>query len=144
MVPILFTHIPISYFGPVSNKFQKNERLKSLNAFKALFAAGQSVKHFPVRMVFVPWEIEGDATAQVAFSVTKKRFKKAVDRNFIKRQMRESFRLNKHEFLTDLQQTYAVLFIYLHHQNSTYQAIDASIKKCLQDLAKLDADKIKQ
>jgi len=130
------------YFGTVRNTFKKNERLKSLNAFKALFTAGQSGKHFPVRMVYMPWENQDNALIQAGFSVAKKKFKKAVDRNFIKRQMREAYRLNKNELLTDLQHSYAVLFIYLHHQNSPYTEIEAALKKCMIDLAKYDADKM--
>jgi ribonuclease P protein component len=83
-----------------------------------------------------------DEVVQVAFSVTKKRFKKAVDRNHIKRQMREAYRLNKLDFLTDLQHTYAVLFIYLHHKSSNYKIIEQSMKKCLQDLANFEANEM--
>ena len=126
----------------MTNTFKKTERLKSLNAFKALFTAGQSTKHFPIRMVFTPWKNPDNVLTQAGFSVSKKRFKKAVDRNFIKRQMRESFRLNKNELLTELQHSYAVLFIYLHHQNSPYTEIEAALKKCMIDLAKYDADKM--
>lgn len=126
------------YFGTVSKTFKKTERLKSLNTFKALFAKGNSTKNYPVRMVFIESKNPEDNKIQVAFSVTKKRFKKAVDRNFIKRQMREAYRLNKADILTDLQQSYAVLFIYLHHHASDYGVLETAIKKCLLDLATFD------
>lgn len=118
----------------MSNTFKKTERLKSLTAFKTLFAKGNSTKQYPIRMVFIAQSNPENVKLQVAFSVTKKRFKKAVDRNQIKRQMRESYRLNKADFLTNLQQSYAVLFIYLHHKKSNYSVIDAAMKKCLKDL----------
>lgn len=126
------------------NKFNKSEKLKSLNAFKALFSKGESTKQFPVRMVFIPWITDSTNKTQVGFSVSKRNFKNAVDRNRIKRQLRECYRLNKNEVLTNLQHTYAVLFIYIHHQSKPYDVLNEAMKTCMSKLVEFDQNIIKE
>lgn len=123
----------------MSQHFLKTERLKSKTAFDALFTNGKSVKYFPVRMVFLPNVPAHNTGVQVGFSVSKRRFKNAPDRNRIKRQLREAYRLNKHQFLTKLKQPYAVVFIYLHHQQLPYATIEKCVVACLEKLADADA-----
>jgi ribonuclease P protein component len=76
-------------------KFGKEEKLKSEKLIQELFDRGSSFYFFPFKVLTM---INPDPAArvhQVLFSVSKKHFKRAVDRNLIKRRMRESFRLNK-------------------------------------------------
>jgi ribonuclease P protein component len=117
--------------------FPKNERLKSRTAFAKLFSDGESAKHYPVRMVYTPWTSDSANGLQAGFSVSKKRFKRAVDRNHIKRHMREAYRLNRTD-LPEFNQKLAVLFIYIHHQKSTFADVEAAMIKCLKHLAKAD------
>ncbi len=85
------------------NTLTKPERLKSKKLFEQLFAGGQSTAKYPVRAVWVEAELfHSEVPVQVAFSVPKRRFKHAVDRNRIKRQMREVYRTNKNELHTVL------------------------------------------
>lgn len=92
----------------VRNTFSKEERLCSKRSIEDLFANGSSFVLFPFRVVY---RIERDALGssapvQVLFSVPKRRFKKAVTRNLLKRRMREAYRLQKGSFyaqLTNLQ-----------------------------------------
>jgi len=81
----------------MSNKFHRNERLKSRKEIGRLFGkAGRSLSSYPLRLVYVEAEeIRGTFPYQVAFVVPKRRFKKAVDRNLIKRRVLEAFRLQK-------------------------------------------------
>ena len=116
--------------------FPKNERLKSRTAFAKLFNEGKSVKQFPLRMVYVPWISDSTNGLQAGFSVSKKKFKRAVDRNHIKRHMREAYRLNRLA-LPEFNQKLAVLFIYIHHQKSTFAEVEAAMKKCLEHLTKV-------
>lgn len=116
--------------------FPKNERLKSRTAFAKLFSEGTAVKFYPLRMVSVAWTSDSSNGIQAGFSVPKRRFKHAVDRNHIKRHMREAYRLTRVELpSSDLQ--LAVLFIYIHHQKSTITEVDAAMKKCIAHLAKM-------
>lgn len=73
----------------------KQERLKSRKLIELLFTNGKSVKSFPLRMVFLEVSQTSKFPIQAAFSVPKRSFKKAVDRNRIKRLLRETYRLQK-------------------------------------------------
>ena len=78
--------------------FRKRERMVSLKLIESLFGGGcsQSVAAFPLRAVYMLTERQpGDATVQLLISVPKKRFRHAVDRNRVKRQVREAFRQQK-------------------------------------------------
>jgi ribonuclease P protein component len=83
----------------LSQRFRKNERLCSRYLIEKLFKEGSSFLVFPIRVTY--FQIEGREIArlksplQVMFSVSKKRFKKSVQRNRIKRLMRECWRINK-------------------------------------------------
>lgn len=73
--------------------FPKSERLNKKKTIQELFEKGSSFYVYPFRVYF---QIAPDLTAhQVLFSVSKRNFKRAVDRNLLKRRMREAYRLNK-------------------------------------------------
>ena len=97
--------------------FPKTERLSSVILIEKLFAGGsKSLPAFPLRIVYMPVEGEELPAVSVLISVPKKRFKRAVKRNRVKRQIREAYRKNKHGLLRVLQEEgrqLAVAFIYL-------------------------------
>lgn len=93
------------------------------------------MKSFPVRAVYLPID-ENVPLHQIAFSVPKKRFKNAVDRNRIKRQLREAYRLNRDEVLTELQQVIGIVFIYLSNHHSDFSVIEKSMVKCMQEIVR--------
>ena len=77
--------------------FKRGERLKSRKVIEQLFKRGQSFAQYPLRIVWVDMEERrSEFPAQFALSVSKKKFKRAVDRNRIRRLVREAYRLNKH------------------------------------------------
>ena len=81
-----------------ASTFTKRERLVSLKLTETLFQGGDShsLAAFPVRAVYMKQQRrQGDAPVQLLVSVPKKRFHHAVDRNRVKRQLREAYRLNK-------------------------------------------------
>lgn len=85
--------------------FKKEERLCSKRSIDDLFHNGSSFVVYPLRVVFLskPADPEQNFPAQVITSVPKKRFKKAVDRNYLKRLMRESYRFEKAKLYSFLQ-----------------------------------------
>ena len=77
-----------------SFSFTKSERLYKKKAIQELFDKGSSFYLYPFRVYFQK-SPETESTHQVMFSVSKRNFKNATDRNLIKRRMREAYRLNK-------------------------------------------------
>src|SRR5690606_9991392 len=74
---------------------QKNERLHSKKSIKELFDKGSSFFIYPFKVLYLPLNDGHAETNQVLFSVSKRKIKKAVHRNYIKRRMKEAYRLNK-------------------------------------------------
>jgi len=82
----------------MGNAFSKEERLSGKRLIDSLFREGSSFVVYPYRVVFLRTDaFSGDFPAQVLVSVPKRRFKRAVDRNLLKRRMREGYRLQKTE-----------------------------------------------
>lgn len=75
----------------------KNERLSKEIWIQELFEKGSSFYFHPFKVLYLPHPDPGSTTNEVLFSVPKRQFKRAVDRNKIKRRLREAYRLNKSE-----------------------------------------------
>ena len=125
----------------------KDERLKREQHIETLFRTGKAFSVFPVRVLWhlVPLAEGEQFTTRAGFSVPKKKFKHATDRNRIKRLLRESWRLQKHTLLTGIpegQQLQLFLIFtdtslpeYLKVKEATAKAIDRLLI-ALNDLAK--------
>lgn len=103
----------------MANTLHKVERLDKKKIIEKMFAGGsRSFSVFPLRVVYLSVE-ELEADASILISVSKRRFKRAVKRNRVKRQIREAYRVNKHELLNILVERkcrLAIAFIYLSDQ----------------------------
>lgn len=102
--------------------YPKNEKLKSHNTISLLFSEGKSVSKYPLRLVYVE-NPSSKEKLQMGVSVSKKYFKKAVDRNRYKRLLRECYRLNKHMLLTNIESPYAIMFFYQTKEKLTFEEI---------------------
>ncbi len=92
--------------------FSKDERLCHKRRIEDLFTDGKAITAFPIRLVYLPVE-ELPSPAQIVFAVGKKKLKKAVDRNTVKRRLRESYRLQKSDVYKSLNQPHTFMIIYL-------------------------------
>jgi len=93
--------------------FQKQEKLKHKKLIEQLFKEGKSISKFPLRLVYLQFNHDGEKPLQAGFSVAKRKFKHAVNRNLLKRRMREAYRLNKQTIYPLISQKYILMFIYL-------------------------------
>lgn len=103
--------------SPQRNTFKKSERLCSRLLMERLFQGdNRSVSAYPLRAVFLPVEKDVQMGVSVLISVPKKRFHDAVDRNRVKRQIREAYRKQKHslaEQVKNNEQGLLLAFIYV-------------------------------
>ena len=108
--------------------YPKNEKLKSKITIDLLFSKGKSVSKYPLRLVFVESDYgipeDSDQKLKMGVSVSKKYFKHAVDRNYFKRVLRETYRLNKHILIDNLDKKYAFMFFYQTKDRLTYEEIN--------------------
>lgn len=115
--------------------FHKNERLYSKKVIDKLFAEGKSVFVYPLKIVYLETQLPLKHKVQAAFTVGKRNFKKAVQRNLIKRRMREAYRLNKHKLYEVTGEMHlAVFFIYTGKTISEYKQIETAIIKGIKKL----------
>lgn len=128
---------------------KKAERLCSKKTIEALFEGGhKSMSAYPIRAVFMPIaEDAADAESlgtsssaghtQLLISVSKRRFKHAVDRNRVKRQLREAYRLNKHLLLDKLPEGthLAIAFLWLSGEHFKSEVVHSKVRKLLMRIA---------
>lgn len=108
----------------MSFTYPKKEKLKSKTTIDLLFSEGNSVSKFPLRLVYVENKEANAPLLKMGVSVSKKYFKRAVDRNYFKRVLRETYRLNKHLLLDALEKPYAIMFFYQTKEHLTFQEIE--------------------
>lgn len=117
------------------NTFPLKEHLKSKSIIERVYAEGSSATAFPLRAVFLePDSDMQEPTATILISVAKRRFRHAVDRNLIKRRIREAYRTSKHGFIETLQNNgkkMAVAIIYIDTKESSTEFLKRKMEKLL-------------
>jgi ribonuclease P protein component len=134
------------------NHFPKGERLKSRKKILYLLHEGNIAKAGPIKIVWgkdqYAYSEEEPANIQTAFSVPKRKFKRAVKRNRIRRKMKEIFRLNRQSLNTYLEKNdiqLNLLIIYLSTTDLPYREIEKHLTRALNNiLESLRFDSIKK
>jgi len=112
----------------------KEERLSWKRYIDLLFAKGQSFVAFPLREVYLPVEEESLVPVSILISVPKKRFRRAVKRNLIKRQIREAYRVRKYDLIDPLvkkNKRMLVAFLYLDKEIRSFVEMEKAMTKAL-------------
>ena len=120
------------------NRFNRTERLKQKRLFDALFSGAKRSFAHPLLAIWKPMPLPAKVPIQIGFSVPKKAYKKASDRNTIKRKLREAYRLQK-SFLTDHLNEQgaqiALLIVVQKSDNTSYEVLQKKMMVLLQEVA---------
>jgi len=124
--------------------YQKTDKLKSRKQTQHLFSTGQAINVFPIRLIYT---IEAMATnlaqpvlsglLQAGVGAPSRTFRKAVQRNRVKRLLREAYRLEKPNFLTEAvldNKRVNLFFLYTDAQVLTQAEIQSKVKEALAQL----------
>lgn len=122
---------------------KKDDRLKSRKIIEQLFKEGKTFSVFPLRIIYsstLPALSDSNNLLKAAFGVSSKNFKKAVDRNRIKRLLRESYRLQKKllkEQLSTSDKKMAVFFMFNGKEMTDHKTIYDKMQKSIGRLQKI-------
>jgi ribonuclease P protein component len=108
--------------------YPNEEKLKSKSLITSIFEQGKTLKSYPIMIRYKHHE-----KRQVGVSVSKRNFKRAVDRIRIKRQLREAYRLNKHA-LNPHENEFALMIIYIGKKFETSGKIQHQVKTLLKNI----------
>ncbi len=112
--------------------FNKKERLTGREEINALFAQGESIYCYPFRILFIK-SSEKQVYHRIMISAPKRNFKKAVDRNKIKRLIKESYRKNK-DLLENTPSKYSIGLIYTPKSILSFSEINKHMVNTLKKL----------
>lgn len=111
--------------------YNKKEKLKSKKLIEQLFTEGQSVSAYPLKLIYLPVDFDDSVLLKAGVTVSKRKFKNAVDRNRIKRLMREAYRLNKAVIFNNITTQYALMILYIGNDGITFEVLDTKMKVLL-------------
>jgi len=118
--------------------FSREERLRSTTLINGLFTHGKTCTSYPLKIFWDFTEPGGHSSpVRAGFSVPKRNFRRAVDRNLIKRRLREAYRKNKftlHDLLTDEKRQLFLMILYLPKKIMDYDELQVGIKRLLDTL----------
>jgi len=126
--------------SPLRFTFKKEERLSRKKLIDELFDSGSSFYLSPLKVLILEKDFEFNSPAQVLITVSSKTFSKAVDRNKIKRLIRESYRLNKHLLYDELKKKdkkILVGFLYSSKKIESFSLIEENVVASLQKIISL-------
>lgn len=119
--------------------YQSKEKLKSRKLMDQLFTVGKSVSLFPIKAMFNETAVDLDFPVKVGVGVSSRNFKKAVDRNRIKRLLREAYRLNKQpllDFATVNNKKIIIFFLFIDKVLPDFETLQNKIPLLIDKLIK--------
>ncbi|MDD2798427.1 MAG: ribonuclease P protein component [Bacteroidales bacterium] len=121
----------------IKHTLPKSERISRKLILDKIFVEGKSFVVYPIRVVYLTSVELQEAPVAIVVSVSKKRFKRAVKRNFVKRRIREAFRLNKHKIeLPASLKNVAIAFLYLSTELKEFETINGKMEAIIDQLNK--------
>ncbi|HRI22429.1 MAG TPA: ribonuclease P protein component [Panacibacter sp.] len=106
------------------NKYGRQEKTKSRKQVEQLFESGKSISVFPLKIFYMPVAEQMDFPLKTGVSVSSRNFKKAVDRNRIKRLLREAYRTEKHVLIEKLEQSQQQLVCFIIYTGKTLPSLN--------------------
>lgn len=106
---------------------------------EALFGKGSSFSAYPVKLIYIETPVEIPFPAQAMFVAPKRSFKKAHDRNKLKRRMREIYRLNKNSMYENFRlkdKKLLMAFIYTSRKQEAYAVMETAMLKLINNVMK--------
>ncbi|MDW5288949.1 ribonuclease P protein component [Formosa sp. PL04] len=122
--------------------YGKTEKLKSKIIIEKLFSEGKTVSAYPLRLVYLKTALTENVSIQTGVSVSKRNFKLAVDRNRIKRLLREAYRLNKNKHFDTITSQYAFMILYFGKDIPTYDFVEKKISTLFEKFSKVEAENL--
>jgi ribonuclease P protein component len=113
-------------------RFPKKEKLAHRKLWDAVFSEGSRLKEFPLRLYYLRIPLPEKVPFQVGFAVPAKRFRRAVDRNRIRRLIREAYRLEKPVLFNNTMGGYAFVILYLGKDIPDFQGVREAMKMLIQ------------
>lgn len=118
-------------------RFTKKERVTGDKRIEALFSRGRSFMSYPFRVVYLATTPEETTPLSILVSIPKRRIKSSVDRNRMKRLVREAYRQNKHllasrEFAEN--EHWDVAFVGVSDKRCDYVTVEKGVVKAIKEL----------
>ena len=123
-------------FALMQFTFNKQEKLKSKKLIEQLFIEGKSVSAYPLKLIYLKIDHDGAYPIKAGVSVSKRKFKSAVNRNRIKRLLREAYRTHKHIIYEKCSDKYIFMFLYVDENEQNYVFIEEKMTNLLQKFLK--------